>query len=216
MQKDHILKFLDHIFGRQDQFGVEDAFRFRIYIKKKTEYLAKYDRRPPAVKLTGKISKVTVKASGAGKELGEGSKTSHNEIDDTIAEATDESAEEAVKNLRAAIAEEKDKSAVRGTVGGDRKLNQDISRKYGKTAGKTVPAVEWPAAGVQAAARVPVAPAEIGHPADITRPGERDVTLMEKTKKGKGKQKKKDVTKAEALINLGAKKKLRSHLKSRQ
>jgi hypothetical protein len=209
MQKEHILKLLEHILARQEQLGVEDAFRFRIYIKKKTEHQAKYDRRPPAGMLVGKISKLTVKASATGKELGEGSKTNQNETDDTIGEATDESAEEAVRNLRAAIVEEKGRSAVMG-VGGDRTLKQDISRKYGETAVITVPA------GKSAAAAGTVAPAEIAHAADITPHGELDVTLVDDSKKAKGKQKKKEVTKADAMINLEAKKKLRSHIKLRQ
>lgn len=42
MQKEDIHRFLDHILTRQKKFGVENAFRFKIYLKKRKEYLAEY------------------------------------------------------------------------------------------------------------------------------------------------------------------------------
>jgi hypothetical protein len=217
MQKDHILKFLEHIFGRQEQFGVEDAFRFRIYIKKKTEQPAKYDRRPPAGNKNSKTSKAmessslgkssnaTVKVSAVQKEVGEGS-NSQNEMDDTIEDA---SAEEAEKNLRAAIAEQKVKFAAIGTVE-ENVLNEETSCKHGESGVNTAAAVDLAAAGGHAAPKVFLPDPDNNPPEELV------ATPMERIKKGKEKQRKKEVTKAEEKNNLEAKKKLRSHLKLRK
>jgi hypothetical protein len=158
MHKDHILKLLEHILGRQEQFRMEDAFRFRIYIKKKTEHPAKYDIRPPAgnqisktskvmgSSLLGKVSNTTVKASAARKELGEGSNMHQNKMDDMIEEATDGSAQEAEKNLCAAITEQKVKFAAMETVVEAAPLNEEASHKDEESGLKTAAAAGQAAA----------------------------------------------------------------------
>lgn len=42
MQKEDIHRFIDHIISRQKKFGVENAFRFRIYLKKNKEHFSEY------------------------------------------------------------------------------------------------------------------------------------------------------------------------------
>jgi hypothetical protein len=47
MQKDDLIHFLEHVLDRQQRFGADDAFRFRIFIKKQTEHLSKYPASQP-------------------------------------------------------------------------------------------------------------------------------------------------------------------------
>ena len=47
MQKEEILRFLEHVCKRQQTLGIDEAFRFRIYIKKHKELPSKYPERHP-------------------------------------------------------------------------------------------------------------------------------------------------------------------------
>lgn len=45
MQKEEIIRLLDHIRNRQMKEGIEEAFRFRIYIKKQKEFKSSYPNK---------------------------------------------------------------------------------------------------------------------------------------------------------------------------
>jgi len=45
MQKEDVIHLLEHIKARQTEHGPEEAFRFRIYVKKNSEHLSKYPRK---------------------------------------------------------------------------------------------------------------------------------------------------------------------------
>jgi hypothetical protein len=48
MQKDDVIKFMEHALKRQETYGYQDAFRFAIYIKKQKEHPSLYrGDRPP-------------------------------------------------------------------------------------------------------------------------------------------------------------------------
>jgi hypothetical protein len=65
MQREHVIKFLEHARERQETYGYQDAFRFTIYIKKQKEYPSLYlGVRPPtrSKKTTNSKKKKTTKS----------------------------------------------------------------------------------------------------------------------------------------------------------
>lgn len=58
MQREHVIKFLEHARERQETYGCQDAFRFAIFIKKQKEYPSLYiGDRPPLRSQKGKKRK---------------------------------------------------------------------------------------------------------------------------------------------------------------
>lgn len=77
MQKDDVIRFLEHILGRQKKFGPEDAFRFRIYLKKQQECRSKYPEEQLALN-----TKTSSKEKGKKKGKGKGKKGMQDKTDD--------------------------------------------------------------------------------------------------------------------------------------